>query len=448
MTFSWSASDTNNNNMSNIVAIVGRPNVGKSTIFNRLVQRRDAIVDSVAGVTRDRHYGKSDWNGKEFSVIDTGGYITGSDDIFESEIRNQVELALDEASVVLFVLDLQAGLTDFDKIIADLLRKTDKPVVYTVNKVDNAMLELEATEFYGLGIEKYHTISAVSGAGTGDLLDELAGHMDENPVDDFEGLPKMAIVGRPNAGKSSIVNALFDEERNIVTAIPGTTRDTVNTRFNKFGFDFMLLDTAGLRKKGKVHENLEFYSNMRSVRAIEHADVCMLVVDATRGFEAQDLSIVSLVEKNKKGLVVVVNKWDIAAKDTNTIRDAEDHIRKKLEPFTDFPIVFTSALTKQRVLKAFEEGVKVYDRRRQKISTSKLNDTMLDIIKGFPPPAVKGKFVKIKFCTQLPTYTPQFAFFANLPQYVKEPYKRFLENKMRQAFDFHGAPIEIFFRKK
>ena len=434
--------------MSNIVAIVGRPNVGKSTIFNRLVQRRDAIVDSVAGVTRDRHYGKSDWNGKEFSVIDTGGYITGSDDIFESEIRNQVELALDEASVVLFVLDLQAGLTDFDKIIADLLRKTDKPVVYTVNKVDNAMLELEATEFYGLGIEKYHTISAVSGAGTGDLLDELAGHMDENPVDDFEGLPKMAIVGRPNAGKSSIVNALFDEERNIVTAIPGTTRDTVNTRFNKFGFDFMLLDTAGLRKKGKVHENLEFYSNMRSVRAIEHADVCMLVVDATRGFEAQDLSIVSLVEKNKKGLVVVVNKWDIAAKDTNTIRDAEDHIRKKLEPFTDFPIVFTSALTKQRVLKGFEEGVKVYDRRRQKISTSKLNDTMLDIIKGFPPPAVKGKFVKIKFCTQLPTYTPQFAFFANLPQYVKEPYKRFLENKMRQAFDFHGAPIEIFFRKK
>ncbi|MEJ6566387.1 MAG: ribosome biogenesis GTPase Der [Flavobacteriales bacterium] len=434
--------------MSNIVAIVGRPNVGKSTIFNRLVQRRDAIVDSVAGVTRDRHYGKSDWNGKEFSVIDTGGYITGSDDIFESEIRNQVELALDEASVVLFVLDLQAGLTDFDKIIADLLRKTDKPVVYTVNKVDNAMLELEATEFYGLGIEKYHTISAVSGAGTGDLLDELASHMDENPVDDFEGLPKMAIVGRPNAGKSSIVNALFDEERNIVTAIPGTTRDTVNTRFNKFGFDFMLLDTAGLRKKGKVHENLEFYSNMRSVRAIEHADVCMLVVDATRGFEAQDLAIVSLVEKNKKGLVVVVNKWDIAAKDTNTIRDAEDHIRKKLEPFTDFPIVFTSALTKQRVLKAFEEGVKVYDRRRQKISTSKLNDTMLDIIKGFPPPAVKGKYVKIKFCTQLPTYTPQFAFFANLPQYVKEPYKRFLENKMRQVFDFHGAPIEIFFRKK
>ena len=434
--------------MSNIVAIVGRPNVGKSTIFNRLVQRRDAIVDSVAGVTRDRHYGKSDWNGKEFSVIDTGGYITGSDDIFESEIRNQVELALDEASVVLFVLDLQAGLTDFDKIIADLLRKTDKPVVYTVNKVDNAMLELEATEFYGLGIEKYHTISAVSGAGTGDLLDELASHMDENPVDDFEGLPKMAIVGRPNAGKSSIVNALFDEERNIVTAIPGTTRDTVNTRFNKFGFDFMLLDTAGLRKKGKVHENLEFYSNMRSVRAIEHADVCMLVVDATRGFEAQDLAIVSLVETNKKGLVVVVNKWDIAAKDTNTIRDAEDHIRKKLEPFTDFPIVFTSALTKQRVLKAFEEGVKVYDRRRQKISTSKLNDTMLDIIKGFPPPAVKGKYVKIKFCTQLPTYTPQFAFFANLPQYVKEPYKRFLENKMRQVFDFHGAPIEIFFRKK
>jgi len=360
--------------MSNIVAIVGRPNVGKSTLFNRLIQRRDAIVDSVAGVTRDRHYGKSDWNGKEFSVIDTGGYIDGSEDVFEAEIRRQVELALEEASVVLFVLDLQAGLTEFDKIISELLRKTEKPVVYCVNKVDNSMLELEATEFYGLGIEKYHTISAVNGSGTGDLLDELVSYMDENPVDDYDDLPKMAIIGRPNAGKSSIVNALFDEERNIVTEVAGTTRDTVNTRFNKFGFDFMLLDTAGLRKKGKVHENLEFYSNMRSIRAIEHADVCMMIVDATRGFEAQDL--------------------------------------------------------------------------KQKISTSKLNDTMLEIIKGFPPPAVKGKYVKIKFCTQLPTRTPQFAFFANLPQYVKEPYKRFLENKMRKEFDFHGAPIEIFFRQK
>jgi GTP-binding protein len=345
-------------------------------------------------------------------------------------------------------LDLQAGLTEFDKIISELLRKTEKPVVYCVNKVDNSMLELEATEFYGLGIEKYHTISAVNGSGTGDLLDELVSYMDENPVDDYDDLPKMAIIGRPNAGKSSIVNALFDEERNIVTEVAGTTRDTVNTRFNKFGFDFMLLDTAGLRKKGKVHENLEFYSNMRSIRAIEHADVCMMIVDATRGFEAQDLSIVSLVEKNKKGLVVVVNKWDLVEKSTNTIRDAEAHIRKKLEPFTDFPIIFTSAISKQRVLKAFEEGVKVYERRKQKISTSKLNDTMLEIIKGFPPPAVKGKYVKIKFCTQLPTRTPQFAFFANLPQYVKEPYKRFLENKMRKEFDFHGAPIEIFFRQK
>lgn len=286
--------------MSNIVAIVGRPNVGKSTLFNRLIQRRDAIVDSVAGVTRDRHYGKSDWNGKEFSVIDTGGYIEGSEDVFEAEIRRQVELALEESTVVLFVLDLQAGLTEFDKIISELLRKTEKPVVYCVNKVDNSMLELDATEFYGLGIEKYHTISAVNGSGTGDLLDELVSYMDENPVDDYDDLPKMAIVGRPNAGKSSIVNALFDEERNIVTEVAGTTRDTVNTRFNKFGFDFMLLDTAGLRKKGKVHENLEFYSNMRSVRAIEHADVCMMIVDATRGFEAQDLSIVSLVEKIKR----------------------------------------------------------------------------------------------------------------------------------------------------
>jgi len=434
--------------MSNIVAIVGRPNVGKSTLFNRLIQRRDAIVDSVAGVTRDRHYGKSDWNGKEFSVIDTGGYIEGSEDVFEAEIRRQVELALEEATVILFVLDLQAGLTEFDKIIAGMLRKTEKPVVYAVNKVDNSMQELDAAEFYGLGIEKYHTISAVNGGGTGDLLDELVENMDENRVDDYEDLPKMAIVGRPNAGKSSIVNSLFDEERNIVTEVAGTTRDTVNTRFNKFGFDFMLLDTAGLRKKGKTMENLEFYSNMRSIRAIEHADVCMMVVDATRGFEAQDLAIISLVEKNKKGLVVVVNKWDLVEKETNTVRDAEAYIRKKLEPFTDFPIIFTSALTKQRVLKAFEEGVKVYERRKQRISTSKLNDTMLDIIKGYPPPAVKGKYVKIKFCTQLPTRTPQFAFFANMPQYIKEPYKRFLENKMRKAFDFHGAPIEIFFRKK
>ncbi len=434
--------------MSNIVAIVGRPNVGKSTLFNRLVQRRDAIVDSVAGVTRDRHYGKSDWNGKEFSVIDTGGYITGSEDIFEEEIRRQVELALDEATVILFVLDLQSGLTEFDKIISDLLRKTEKPVVYAVNKVDNSMQELDATEFYGLGIERYHTISSINGSGTGDLLDELVAEMDEDPVDDFDDLPKMAIVGRPNAGKSSIVNALFDEERNIVTEIAGTTRDTVNTRFNKFGFDFMLLDTAGLRKKGKVSENLEFYSNMRSIRAIEHADVCMLIVDATRGFEAQDLAIVSLIEKNRKGLVVVVNKWDLVEKETNTIRDMEVLIRKKLEPFTDFPIIFTSALTKQRVLKAFEEGVKVYHRRLQRISTSKLNDTMLDIIKAYPPPAVKGKYVKIKFCTQLPTRTPQFAFFANMPQYIKDPYKRFLMNKMREKFDFHGSPIEIYFRQK
>jgi GTP-binding protein len=434
--------------MSNIVAIVGRPNVGKSTLFNRLIQRRDAIVDSIAGVTRDRHYGKSDWCGKEFSVIDTGGYITGSEDVFESEIRRQVELALEEATVILFVLDLQAGLTEFDKIIASLLRKTEKPVVYCVNKVDNSMLEYEATEFYGLGIEKYHTISAVNGSGTGELLDDLTSYMDENPVDDFEDLPKMAIVGRPNAGKSSIVNALFDEERNIVTDVAGTTRDTVNTRFNKFGFDFMLLDTAGLRKKGKTMENLEFYSNMRSIRAIEHADVCMMVVDATRGFEAQDLSIVSLIERNKKGLVVVVNKWDLVEKETYTSRDFELVIRKKLEPFTDFPIVFTSAISKQRILKAFEEGVAVYERRKQKISTSKLNDTMLEIVKNFPPPAVKGKYIKIKFCTQLPTRTPQFAFFANLPQYVKEPYKRFLENKMREHFDFTGAPIEIFFRQK
>ena len=434
--------------MSNIVAIVGRPNVGKSTLFNRLIQRRDAIVDSVAGVTRDRHYGKSDWNGKEFSVIDTGGYIEGSEDVFEAEIRRQVELALEEATVILFVLDLQAGLTEFDKVIAGMLRKTEKPVVYAVNKVDNSMQELDAAEFYGLGIEKYHTISAVNGGGTGDLLDELVENMDENPVDDYEDLPKMAIVGRPNAGKSSIVNALFDEERNIVTEVAGTTRDTVNTRFNKFGFDFMLLDTAGLRKKGKTMENLEFYSNIRSIRAIEHADVCMMVVDATRGFEAQDLAIVSLVEKNKKGLVVVVNKWDLVEKETNTMRDMEEMIRERTSPFTDIPIVFTSNVKKQRVLQALETALEVRQARASKVPTSELNDVLLPIIDHYPPPAWKGKYVKIKYITQIPSQTPTFAFFCNLPQYIRDPYKRFLENQLREHYDFQGVPIRLFFRKK
>ena len=436
--------------MSNIVAIVGRPNVGKSTLFNRLIKRRDAIVDSVAGVTRDRHYGKSDWSGKEFSVIDTGGYVEGSDDIFEEEIRRQVHLALDEATVILFVVDLLTGITDFDKEIAAILRKTQKPVILVVNKVDSPMKEHEAAEFYALGMGDYYTISATNGSGTGDLLDELVKHLSSEPLADDEelGLPRFAVVGRPNVGKSSIVNALYGENRNIVTDIAGTTRDTVNTRFTKFNMDFLILDTAGLRKRTKVHENLEFYSTMRSVRAIEHSDVCLLLIDATRGIESQDLSIFHLIYKNRKGLVVLVNKWDLVEKETNTTLDFEKIIKERLAPFTDVPIIFTSALTKQRVLKAFELALQVYERRKQRISTSKLNDTMLPIVKDYPPPMNKGKNVSIKFCTQLPTPTPQFVFFANLPQYIREPYKRYLENQMRKQFDFTGVPIEIYFRKK
>ena len=434
--------------MSNIVAIVGRPNVGKSTLFNRLVQRRDAIVDSVAGVTRDRHYGKGDWTGKEFSVIDTGGYVEGSEDIFEEEIRKQVKLALDEANVVLFVVDIQNGITEFDKEIADLLRRTKKPVLLVVNKVDNALKEHDAAEFYALGMGDFFTISAVNGSGTGELLDEMVTHFTDDPVDDYEDLPKLAIVGRPNVGKSSIVNALHGEERNIVTDIAGTTRDTVNTRINKFGMDFMILDTAGLRKKSKVHENLEFYSVMRSVRAIEHSDVCLLLIDATRGLESQDMSILSLIQKNRKGLVILVNKWDLIEKDTSSAKLFTNAIKERLAPFTDVPIIFTSAITKQRVLKAFEEAIEVYKRREQRIPTAKLNDVMLPLIKNFQPPMTKGKNVTIKFCTQLPTRTPQFAFFANLPQYIKDPYKRYLENNIRKNFDLTGVPIEIYFRKK
>jgi GTP-binding protein len=437
--------------MSNIVAIVGRPNVGKSTLFNRLIKRRDAIVDATAGVTRDRHYGKSDWIGKEFSVIDTGGYVEGSDDVFEEEIRRQVRLALDEATAILFVVDLLTGITDFDKEIADLLRKTEKPVILVVNKVDSPVKEHEAAEFYALGMGEYFTISASNGSGTGELLDELVKHLSDEPFlsDEDLGLPRFAVIGRPNVGKSSIVNALYGENRNIVTDVAGTTRDTVNTRFKKFGMDFLILDTAGLRKKAKVHENLEFYSTMRSVRAIEHSDVCLLLIDATRGIEGQDLSIFQLVHKNRKGLVVLINKWDLAQdKQTNTVRDMEKTIRQRMAPFTDFPIIFTSALTKQRVLKAFEEALAVHERRKQRISTSKLNDTMLPLIKGYPPPMYKGKNVSIKFCTQLPTPTPQFVFFANLPQYIKEPYKRYVENQLRKNFDLQGVPIEIYFRKK
>jgi len=434
--------------MSNIVAIVGRPNVGKSTLFNRLVQRRDAIVDSVAGVTRDRHYGRGDWNGKEFSIIDTGGYVDGSEDIFEGEIRRQVKLALDEASAIIFMVDLQSGITDFDKEIADLLRRTKKQILLVVNKVDSAMLETEAAEFYALGMGEYFTISAANGSGTGELLDELVKDFSDERIPDPEDLPRLAVIGRPNVGKSSIVNALYGEERNIVTDIAGTTRDTVNTVFNKFDMNFLLLDTAGLRKRTKVQEDLEFYSVMRSVRTIEYCDVCVFVLDATRGIEAQDLNIFHLIQKNRKGVVILVNKWDLMEKETNTIRDFTELIRERLNPFTDIPIIFTSALTKQRVLKAFEEALAVYQRRIQRIPTSKLNEVMLPIIREHQPPMMKGKNVSIKFCTQLPTHTPQFVFFANLPQYIKEPYKRYLENRMRQVFDLSGVPIEIYFRKK
>jgi len=436
--------------MSTIVAIVGRPNVGKSTLFNRLIKRREAIVDSVSGVTRDRNYGKSEWNGKEFSVIDTGGYIKGSEDIFEAEIRKQVELAIDEADVIMFVVDVEEGITPMDDEVAKLLRKITKPVIVVVNKVDNAMREKDAYEFYNLGLGEYITISSTSGSGTGELLDELINVFPNKPEPTQEELelPRFAVVGRPNAGKSSFINALIGVDRYIVTDIAGTTRDSIDTKYDRFGFEFNLVDTAGIRRKAKVKEDLEFYSVMRSVRAIEHSDVCILMVDATRGFEGQDQSIFWLAAKNRKGIIILVNKWDLVEKDTMSTRDYEAKIRKELEPFTDITILFVSALTKQRLLKALEETVKVYENRKQRIPTSKFNDFMLKLIEAYPPPALKGKYVKIKYCMQLPTPTPQFVFFANLPQYVKEAYKRFLENKIRENWDFSGVPIDIYIREK
>ncbi len=436
--------------MNNIVAIVGRPNVGKSTFFNRLIQRREAIVDSVSGVTRDRNYGKSEWNGKEFSVIDTGGYIKGSDDVFESEIRRQVELAIDEADVIVFVVDVEEGITPMDEEVAKLLRKITKPILLAVNKVDNAMREKNAVEFYNLGLGEYYTFAGMSGSGTGDLLDALVELLPDaqEPDENAEELPRFAVVGRPNAGKSSFINALIGEDRFVVTDIAGTTRDAIDTTYNRFGFEFKLVDTAGIRRKAKVKEDLEFYSVMRSVRAIEHSDICILVIDATRGFEGQDQSIFWLAEKNRKGIVILVNKWDLVEKDTMTTRDYELKIREELQPFTDVPILFVSALTKQRLLKALETAVEVFENRKQRIATSKLNEIMLPIIEHNPPPALKGKYVKIKFCMQLPTPTPQFVFFCNLPQYVKEPYKRYLENKMRDIFNLSGVPIDIYFRQK
>ena len=435
--------------MGNIIAIVGRPNVGKSTFFNRLIQKRQAIVDSVSGVTRDRHYGKADWNGQEFSVIDTGGYIIGSDDIFEGEIRKQVDLAIDEANVILFLVDVQQGVTDLDITVANHLRKSDKPVFLVANKVDNSQIMEQAVELYSLGMGDYYCISSINGSGTGELLDAV---VDAMPMLSQEGdesdLPRFAIIGRPNVGKSSFVNALVGEERNIVTNIAGTTRDSLDTHYTKFGHDFILVDTAGVRKKKKVHEDLEFYSVMRSIRSIEYSDVCLLLIDATLGFEAQDQSIFHLADKNKKGIVVLVNKWDLIDKNTHSVKEYEAAIREKIAPFTDVPILFVSALTNQRLLKALQAAIDVYKSRKKRISTSKLNDVMLEIINQNPPPATKGKYIRIKFCTQLPTKTPTFAFFANLPQYIKDPYKRFLENRLRQNFDFNGVPIQIFFRKK
>ncbi|HKK61383.1 MAG TPA: ribosome biogenesis GTPase Der [Bacteroidales bacterium] len=434
--------------MANIVAIVGRPNVGKSTFFNRLTETRQAIVDHTSGVTRDRHYGKVFWNGKNFTVIDTGGYISNSEDIFEDEIKKQVHLAMDEADVILFLVDVTNGITDLDEGIARMLRKVNKPVMLVVNKVDNASRTAEVAEFYSLGLGDLYPISSVSGSGSGDLLDELVVYLKKEEEEEEEEIPKIAVVGRPNVGKSSLINALVGEERNIVTDISGTTRDSIHTRYNKFNLDFMLVDTAGIRKKSKVRENLDFYSVMRSVRAIENADVCMLLIDATIGMESQDVNIFHLAVRNKKGIVILVNKWDLVEKETASVKEFEKKIRQRLEPFTDVPVVFISALTKQRVHRSLQETIRVHENRRKRIPTSKLNEVMQQAIEAYHPPAVKGKYIKIKYMTQLPTYTPAFAFYCNLPQYIKEPYKRYLENKIRENFVYTGVPIQIFIRKK
>ena len=422
--------------------------MGKSTLFNRLTENRTAIVDSVAGVTRDRIYGRAEWAGNQFSVIDTGGYVMGSDDIFEGEIRKQVNIAIEEASLIIFLVDADEGITGMDEEVASILRPSKKPLMVVANKVDNAMRQTQSAEFYSLGLGEVFNISANNGSGTGELLDAMIALLPKEVEEEELDIPKIAIIGRPNAGKSSFINAITGIERNIVTEIAGTTRDAINTRYNLFGKDFILIDTAGIRKKAKVHENLEFYSVLRSVRAIEDADICLLIVDAERGFEGQDLAVFSLAERNRKGIVVLVNKWDLMEKETNTAKEFKEMIQARIAPFTDIPVIFMSVLSKQRIYKAVEEAVAVYERRCQRITTSKLNELMLPIIEAYPPPALKGKLVKIKFCTQLPTKSPAFAFFANLPQYVKDPYKRFLENKLRENFNFTGVPIEIYMRKK
>ena len=434
--------------MSAIVAIVGRPNVGKSTFFNRMIQKREAIVDAVSGVTRDRHYGKTDWNGRDFSLIDTGGYVVGSDDIFEKEIDKQVELAIEEADAIIFMVEVETGVTGMDEEVAQLLRRSRKPVFLAVNKVDNAMRQDGAVEFYSLGFEKIYPISGNNGGGSGELLDDLVKSLPEETDTNDDDVPRFAVVGRPNAGKSSFINSLIGEDRYIVTDIAGTTRDSIDTRYNRFGFEFNLIDTAGIRRKAKVKEDIEFYSVMRSVRAIEHCDVCILVVDATRGFDGQVQNIFWLAHRNNKGIVILVNKWDLVEKDHKTTKAFEEKIRVETAPFVDVPIVFVSSVSKQRIFKAIETAVDVFKNRSNRVPTRKLNDILLPVIENRPPPAYKGKHVKIKFCTQLPTAHPQFAFFCNLPQYVKDPYKRFLENQMREIFDFNGIPITLFFRKK
>lgn len=437
--------------MGNLVAIVGQPNVGKSTLFNRLTQSRKAIVSDTAGTTRDRQYGKCSWNGREFSVVDTGGWVVKSDDIFEDAIRKQVTIATEEADLVLFVVDVETGLTDWDEDVALILRRSKLPVILVANKVDNSAEYYEASEFYKLGLGEPQCISAATGGGTGDLLDLLLTKLktDEEP-DIEENIPRFAVVGRPNAGKSSLVNAFIGEDRNIVTEIAGTTRDSIYTRYDKFGFDFYLVDTAGIRRKNKVTEDLEFYSVMRSIRSIENSDVCILMIDATRGIEAQDMNIFQLIQKNKKSLVVVVNKWDLVEDKSQKVIDTfENAIRSRMAPFVDFPIIFSSALTKQRIFKVLETAKQVYLNRKARIGTTKLNEVLLPLIEAFPPPSIKGKYIKIKYVAQIPdTQIPSFVFYANLPQYVKEPYKRFLENKIRENWNLHGCPIHVFIRQK
>ncbi|MBO8481281.1 ribosome biogenesis GTPase Der [Muribaculum sp. An289] len=433
-----------------LVAIVGRPNVGKSTLFNRLVGMRQAIVDETAGVTRDRHYGKCEWCGHEFSVVDTGGYTSNTDDIFEDEIRKQVEIAVEEADLVLFMTDADTGITDYDDEIAAMLRKSRKPVVVAANKVDTGRDLSDSYQFYSLGLGEVWPIAAATGSGTGDLLDDIVSKLpEEKPAEDgHENLPRIAIVGRPNVGKSSLTNALLGNDRNIVTPIAGTTRDSIETYYNKFGHQFMLIDTAGMRKKGKVKEDLEFYSTLRSIRAIENSDICVLMIDAQCGMEAQDMNIFNLIQRNKKGCILVVNKWDLVEKESNTMKVYTEGIRKRMAPFNDVPIIFTSVITKQRVFNILDEIDKVYGNYSQKIPTARLNEAILPEIENFPPPAWKGKYIRIKYLTQLPTKSPSFAFFCNLPQYIKEPYKRFLENKIREKFDFCGCPIQIYIRQK